>query len=69
MKIVNANFCTQKYNEYFAITFRILAFHLSRSLAAQPPPPPPPQHTPNNQEVPINVLLRQAMVKMTNVRL
>ena len=33
------------------------------------PPPHTPKHVPNNQEVPINVLLRQAMVKMTIVRL
>ena len=33
------------------------------------PPSPTPQHILNNQEVPINVLLQQAMVKMTIVRL
>ena len=33
------------------------------------PPPPIPQHILNNQEVPINVLLRPVMVKMTIVRL
>ena len=44
--------------------FRIILSDLYRSAAAYTPNTPP-QHTRNNQEVPINVVLRQAIVKMT----
>ena len=69
VKIANANLFPHadvikfllKVSEYI-----LSGFHLSRSATSHPPPPP--QHILNNQEVPINVFLRQAMVKMTIVR-
>ena len=60
---------TCRRNQIFVKSFRNIPSQVSTYLVVRHLiPPPPPQHILNNQEVPINVLLRQAMVKMTIVR-
>ena len=47
---------------------KIITSHLHVPNRAQPHPLSS-QHTPNNQETPINLVLRQAIVKITIVKL